>query len=146
MGRYDIDRDGKVSQEDLEEVQTIVELELREEKARTQKRMAWTAMGTMFVFTLALFSPMLSDTRVKALGDLLGLFYIAQAGIVGAYMGVTAWMQNSRSSSASDYYSRSGYQSRSSRVDQEDDGPVDPPALGANSQKPTSSRSPGGRT
>jgi len=29
---------------------------------------------------------------VSALADLLGLFYIAQAGVVGAYMGVSAWM------------------------------------------------------
>jgi hypothetical protein len=36
--------------------------------------------------------PFVPETRVTALGEILGLFYIAQAGIVGAYMGVTAWM------------------------------------------------------
>jgi hypothetical protein len=46
----------------------------------------------MIVFTLVLFSPMISDSRVAALADLLGLFYIAQAGVVGAFMGMTAWM------------------------------------------------------
>jgi hypothetical protein len=34
----------------------------------------------------------MSDTRVEALADLLGLFYIAQTGIVAAYMGATAYM------------------------------------------------------
>jgi hypothetical protein len=32
------------------------------------------------------------DSRVKALADLLGLFYIGQASVVGAYMGFTAYM------------------------------------------------------
>ena len=49
-------------------------------------------MGSMVVFTLILFTPAVSEGRVSALADLLGLFYIAQTGVVGAYMGVTAWL------------------------------------------------------
>ena len=30
--------------------------------------------------------------RIKSLADLFGLFYIGQAGVVGAYMGMTAYM------------------------------------------------------
>jgi hypothetical protein len=70
----------------------MIEMELREEKSDAQKRMAWLAMGSMIVFSIVLFLPVISDNRVKALADLLGLFYIAQAGVVGAYMGTTAWM------------------------------------------------------
>ena len=54
--------------------------------------MAWVAMGMMIVFTIVLFTPMMTDSRVEALADLLGLFYIAQTGIVAAYMGATAYM------------------------------------------------------
>jgi hypothetical protein len=54
--------------------------------------MAWVAMGSMIVFSAILFSSAVSESRVAALADLLGLFYIAQAGVVGAYMGVSAWM------------------------------------------------------
>ena len=54
--------------------------------------MAWVAIISMIVFTAVLFSPVVSESRVAALADLLGLFYIAQASIVGAFMGVTAWM------------------------------------------------------
>lgn len=81
----------------------ILALELQEEKAETQRRMAWTAIGSMVVFTIALFSPLLADSRVKALSDLFSLFYLAQAGIVGAFMGVTTWMSNSRVDSYSSY-------------------------------------------
>ena len=46
----------------------------------------------MIVFTLAVFLPIFPDARIKALSDLFGLFYIGQAGVVGAYMGMTAYM------------------------------------------------------
>lgn len=105
MRKFDINRDGKVSARDIQEAGEILEIELREEKADTQKRMAWAAMFSMVVFTLALFSPLISDARVHALADLLGLFYIAQAGVVGAYMGVTAWMSNSAAVNRPDYSS-----------------------------------------
>ena len=84
--------DNSVSSKEVTIADKLLELELREEKADTQRRMAWMAMLSMVIFTVVLFSPIISDSRVEALADLLGLFYIAQAGVVGAYMGVTAWM------------------------------------------------------
>jgi len=89
---FDLDKDGTVSDEEIKRAQDILEIELREEKFEAQKRMAWVAMGSMVVFTLILFTPAVSEGRVSALADLLGLFYIAQTGVVGAYMGVTAWL------------------------------------------------------
>lgn len=92
---FDIDKDGSVSDDDLKRSDKINAIEIREQKALTQKRMAWTALIGMLILTAVLFSPIVGDSRVSALADLLGLFYIAQAGIVGAYMGVTAWMSKS---------------------------------------------------
>lgn len=94
----DIDNDGKIGKKDIDSNSALLELQLREEKADSQRRMAWIAIISMIVFTLFLFSPLVSDSRVQALADLLGLFYIAQAGVVGAYMGVTAWMSKGQSS------------------------------------------------
>lgn len=88
----DTDSDGKVSKADIAKSNDLLELELREEKADAHRRMAWVAIFSMIAFTAVLFSPMISESRVAALADLLGLFYIAQASIVGAFMGVTAWM------------------------------------------------------
>ena len=90
--KYDSDWDGIVEDEEIDNAQEMLELELREEKADAHRRMAWAAMISMIVFTIVLFLPWVSESRVAALADLLGLFYIAQAGVVGAYMGVTAWM------------------------------------------------------
>jgi hypothetical protein len=90
--KHDLDGDGIVTDDELAREKEMIELELREEKANAQQRMAWLAMASMLVFTTVLFLPVVPTARVDALGDLLGLFYIAQAGVVGAYMGVSAWM------------------------------------------------------
>ena len=90
--QFDLDGDGTVSDEEIKRSQDMLEIELREEKTEAQKKMAWVAMGSMIVFSAILFTPMVSESRVSALADLLGLFYIAQTGVVGAYMGVSAWM------------------------------------------------------
>jgi len=89
---FDIDGDGKITIDEVTMKERMLEVELREEKAESQKKMAWIAMGTMIIFTIFLFTPLMSDSRVSALADLLGLFYIAQTGIVAAYMGATAYM------------------------------------------------------
>ena len=84
----DLDGDGIVSDAELAASEALA----KHEKADAQRRMAWTAMGSMIVFTLAVFLPIFPDARIKALSDLFGLFYIGQAGVVGAYMGMTAYM------------------------------------------------------
>lgn len=90
--KYDVDMDGEVTDDELRDMEKIEEIERQNRKQSAQRRMAWVAIWSMIVFTLVLFSPLVSDARVNALADLLGLFYIAQAGIVGAFMGVSAWM------------------------------------------------------
>ena len=93
---YDVDGDGVVSDDELATVKAIHEAEAAEEKADAQRKMAWIAMISMILFTMAVFMPIFPDSRIKALADLFGLFYIGQAGVVGAYMGMTAYMSNKR--------------------------------------------------
>ena len=71
-------------------------MEAAEEKSDAQKKMAWVSLIGMLVFTAVVFLPVFPDTRIKALADLFGLFYIGMAGIVGAYMGMTAYMSAKR--------------------------------------------------
>ena len=89
---FDMDGDGVVTDTEIARKERMLEIELREEKAESQKRMAWVAMLMMIGFTGLLFSDVVSEGRVAALADLLGLFYIAQTGVVAAYMGATAYM------------------------------------------------------
>ena len=90
--KFDLDGSGTVTAEEIELSKSLIELELREEKSEAQKKMAWVAMVAMIVFSAFLFMPIITESRVKALGDILGIFYIEQAGVIGAYMSVTAWM------------------------------------------------------
>ena len=90
--KYDLDHDGIITDEELAAAKEIGEAEAQIRKLRAQKHMASVALGSCIVFTLILVSPAVSVERVNALSDLFGLFYITMAGIVGAYMGVSAWM------------------------------------------------------
>ena len=93
--QYDYDQDGKVSEQELDRAEQHFELELRETKSEQQKRMANVSQGAMIVFTVALFFPFIPTERIEAISDVASMFYIAQAGIVSAYFGVTAWMTGS---------------------------------------------------
>ena len=84
----DLDNDGVVSDNEL----AVAEALEKREKMEAQKKMAWVAMISMLIFTALVFLPIFPDTRIKALSDLFGLFYIGMAGVVGAYMGMTAYM------------------------------------------------------
>mgnify|MGYP003111321863 CR=1 FL=1 len=87
---YDSDGDGIVTDEELAHVTEIKKLEHDLRKQRAQRRMATASLVAMGSFTLAMF--FVDIERVKALSDISNLFYISGAGIVGAYMGVSAFM------------------------------------------------------
>ena len=87
---YDEDGDGIVTDEELSHVAEIKKLEHDLRKQRAQRRMATASLVAMGVFTFALF--LVDIERVKALSDVSNLFYISGAGIVGAYMGASAFM------------------------------------------------------
>jgi len=89
---YDLDKDGNVTENELTRSNDVLELELREEKAETQKFISYIALASMIVLTAVLVSPIVSDSRVDALGNLLSMFYLAQASIIGFYFGATAYM------------------------------------------------------
>ena len=77
--QYDMDGDGVVTDEELEHAKEIKETERDLRKSLAQLRMAR--------FTL-----WVSIERIQALSEISSLFYISGAGIVGAYMGTTAWI------------------------------------------------------
>ncbi len=90
FAEYDEDGDGIVSDEELSHVKEIKQTENELRKNLAQLRMARYTLIAMGIFTFAMFFIPLD--RVKALSDISNLFYISGAGIVGAFMGATAWM------------------------------------------------------
>ena len=87
---YDLDGDGEITDEELAHAKEIRQAEHEMRKLRAQRRMATATLVAMGAFTLAMF--FVEIERVKALSDISNLFYISGAGLVGAYMGVSAWM------------------------------------------------------
>ena len=87
---YDLDGDGVVSDDEIGNAKAIKETETKLRKNLAQLRMARYTLIGMGVFTLAMF--VIPIERVDALADISNLFYISGAGIVGTYMGTTAYM------------------------------------------------------
>ena len=90
--QYDLDGDGIVTDEELEQAREIKETERDLRKSLAQRRMARFTLIGMGVFTAAMFTPWVSVERIQALSEISSLFYISGAGIVAAYMGSSAWM------------------------------------------------------
>ena len=88
----DFDQDGVVSDEELARHQEIIQLELQEEKADSQRKMAWTAVGSMCVFAILPLAPFVPVDRLSTLASISDMLFLSQASIVGLYFGATAYM------------------------------------------------------
>ena len=90
--KYDLDGDGIVTDDELEHAKEINKTEADLRKQKAQRRMATGTLIGMGGFTAAMF--FMPIEHIEALSDLSNLLYISGAGIVGAYMGTSAWMSN----------------------------------------------------
>jgi hypothetical protein len=81
----DMDGDGKVSK---------VEANIATNRFKNRRRMAWVSLLSMIICTAWVFSPYITEERIRVLDSVLGAFYLAMTSIVGAYMGFTAWVMN----------------------------------------------------
>ena len=89
---YDTDGDGIVSDEELAKHQEMLQLELQEEKADSQRKMAWVAMVSMCVFAVLPLAPFVPADRLSTLASLSDMLFLSQASIIGLYFGATAYM------------------------------------------------------
>ena len=89
---YDADGDGTVTDEELAKHQEMLQLQLQEEKADSQRRMAWVAIGSMCVFAVLPIVPFVPPDRLSTLASLSDMLFLSQASIVGLYFGATAYM------------------------------------------------------
>ena len=97
--RFDVDNDDVLSTSEVDQglaqislEKAQLDLEMADEKSDSQRSMAWACLVGVMVVTLLLISPAVAESRVAQLSDLVGLFYISMAGVIGAHMGVTGWM------------------------------------------------------
>ena len=88
--QYDADGDGVVSDQELSRAGEMIELELREEKAEAQKRMAWVAIIAMCAYPL--ISLIIPESKLETWGSMSDMIFLSQASIVGMYFGAQAYM------------------------------------------------------
>ena len=91
---YDVDGDVTVTDEELTKHTEMLQLELQEEKADSQRKMAWVAVGSMCLFALLPIAPFVPDSRLDTLASISDMLFLSQASIVGLYFGATAYMSS----------------------------------------------------
>jgi hypothetical protein len=89
---YDVDGDGTVTDDELAKHQEMLRLELQENKAQSQRQMAWVAVGSMCVFAILPLAPFVPVDRLSTLASISDMLFLSQASIVGLYFGATAYM------------------------------------------------------
>ena len=89
--KMDANQDGVVSDAEIDNWQQTEEVKRLNRKQMHQRNMAWVALGSMLLFTMIMFTLRLRNSRIQLLTDVSNLFYLAQAGIVGAFMGFAAF-------------------------------------------------------
>jgi cytochrome bd-type quinol oxidase subunit 2 len=79
--KIDLDGDGVVSKK---------EEEIYERKAKNRRRMAWLSLVALIAsgFSLMFLVP---ENRLAQLNGILELYWLSLGGIVGAYVGMSAW-------------------------------------------------------
>jgi hypothetical protein len=90
--QYDLDGDGTVSDEELARNQELLAIQLREQKADSQQRMAWVSLSSMVVYAVLPLMPFVPESRLSTLASLSDMLFLSQASIVGLYFGATAYM------------------------------------------------------
>ena len=90
--QYDMDGDGVVTDDELEQAKDIRRTETELRKDLAQLRMARYTLIFMGIYALFLASPWCSPEKLEGLAAVTDLIFLSGAGIVGAYMGMSAWM------------------------------------------------------
>lgn len=100
LKKYDLDKDGKVSQSEIDLIEQIIDLESRkakeadrDAKENAQRQMAWFALFGMLLYP---FGIILSDflgleTAANLLSSIAPTYFIAIAGLVAAFFGTQAY-------------------------------------------------------
>ena len=81
----DLNHDGIIENEDVELFEKI-------NQTKNRPRLAWSAMISMIVVTIVMFLPYVTEARITSMKDILEVFYISQASIVGFYMGASTYL------------------------------------------------------
>lgn len=90
---FDIDGDGVVTDEELRMEAEMMRLENEDKKEDAQRRMAWFALIGLLVYPAGIVIADLIgyETTGQLLADIAPTYFVAVAGLVGAFFGAQAY-------------------------------------------------------
>ncbi len=89
----DMDGDGVVTNGEISRHEKLLRIDNWDKQQDQQRHMAWVAMGSMVVLTVIMWVRIISTDRVEAVNGLMTMFYTAQAAVVAAFMGASAYVR-----------------------------------------------------
>lgn len=94
LDKYDVDDDGIITNEEIQDIREIEDIERANRRQRHQRMMAWYALVGMISYPACImFCEWVGLTKsADLLATMAPTYFIAAAGVAGAFMGVTAWM------------------------------------------------------
>ena len=102
--KYDMEGNGKVTQEEMDVIERIIELESRKAKEKDRDKredamrgMAWFALFGMLLYplTIMLTSWLGLDGAAEIIGSIAPTYFVAIAGLVAAFFGAQAYTNKS---------------------------------------------------
>jgi len=91
--QYDVDGDGIVSDDEINQSERMMMLENEDKKQDAQRGMAWFALGGMLLYPFAVVvaSLLKLDNAAGVLGDMAPTYFVSVAAIVAAFYGKEAY-------------------------------------------------------
>lgn len=79
--KIDLNGDGKIDSN---------EYQIYERRAQNRRKIAWISLFAMILTALLLIF-CVPESKIEKLGAVLELYWLSLGGIVGAYVGISAW-------------------------------------------------------
>jgi hypothetical protein len=98
--KYDLEGTGKVTQEEMDVIERIIDLESRKAKEEDRdkredamRRMTWFALFGMLLYplTIMLTSFLKLDSAASIIGDIAPTYFVAISALVAAFFGAQAY-------------------------------------------------------
>tara|TARA_R100001129_G_scaffold176663_1_gene150863 strand:- start:305 stop:652 length:348 start_codon:yes stop_codon:yes gene_type:complete len=98
LEKYDVDNDGEITDNEIQDIREIEDIERLNRRQRHQRMMAWYALVGMISYPACImFCEWFGLTKsADLLATIAPTYFIAAAGVAGAFMGVTAWMDKKK--------------------------------------------------
>jgi hypothetical protein len=91
--KFDVDGDGEVSDEEMNQAAKLNNIENEDKKQDAQRSMAWFALAGMLLypFSVVLASFLGLDQAADILGSMASVYFVSVAAIVAAFYGTQAY-------------------------------------------------------